>query len=85
MNRSAKIAISLPEDTLEAVEKEREISGESRSSFFNRAVENLLKQEQEVRLVESYVEGYRAMPESAGEIDAVHRSGVSVLAEEPWQ
>ena len=84
MNRSAKIAISLPEDTLEAVEKQRKISGESRSSFFNRAVENLLKQEQEAKLIESYVEGYRAIPESAGEIDAIHRSGVSMLAEETW-
>jgi metal-responsive CopG/Arc/MetJ family transcriptional regulator len=84
MDRSAKIAISLPENTLEAVEKERKISGESRSEFFRRAVEKLLKQEQEAKAVESYVEGYRAIPESAGEIDAVHRSGVSILSEEPW-
>jgi metal-responsive CopG/Arc/MetJ family transcriptional regulator len=84
MGRSAKIAISLPENTLEAVEKERKISGESRSEFFRRAVEKLLKQEQEAKTVESYVEGYRAIPESAGEIDAVHRSGVSILSEEPW-
>jgi len=84
MGRSAKIAISLPENTLEAVEKERKISGESRSEFFRRAVEKLLKQEQEAKTVESDVEGYRAIPESAGEIDTVHRSGVSILSEEPW-
>lgn len=37
MNKSAKVAISLPEHILKAIEKERKTRGESRSEFFRRA------------------------------------------------
>ena len=85
MAKSAKVAISLPEDVLEAVETERKVKGESRSQFFRRAVERLLKQEQESSAVKDYVRGYREVPESAEEVEAVHRVGSAVLAEEPWE
>lgn len=84
MGRSAKVAISLPEHVLKAVEKERKARGESRSEFFRRAAEKLLKQEQESRAVETYIQGYCAMPESSEEVEAIHRAGIAVLAEEPW-
>ena len=84
MAKSAKVAISLPEDVLEAVEAERKAKGESRSQFFRRAIERLLKQEQESSAVEDYVRGYQEVPESAEEVEAVHRLGIAVLAEEPW-
>ena len=38
MSKTTKIAISLPEEVLTAVEREREGSGESRSQIFRRAV-----------------------------------------------
>ena len=47
MAKSAKVAISLPEDVLEAVETERKAKGESRSQFFRQAIERLLKQERD--------------------------------------
>lgn len=84
MHKSTKVAISLPEHVLEAIEKERKARGESRSEFFRRAAEKLLKQEQESKAVETYIRGYSVMPESAEEVEAVHRAGVAVLAEEPW-
>ncbi|MDD4873499.1 MAG: ribbon-helix-helix protein, CopG family [Dehalococcoidales bacterium] len=84
MDKSAKVAISLPENMLEAVEKERKARGESRSEFFRRAIDELLKQEQEAKTIEAYIKGYQDMPESAEEVDAIHRSGIAVLAEEPW-
>jgi len=85
MHRSAKVAISLPEDMLKAVEKERKAHGESRSEFFRRAIERLLKQERESSAVKEYIRGYREVPESAEEIEAAHRIGNAVLAEEPWE
>jgi metal-responsive CopG/Arc/MetJ family transcriptional regulator len=85
MNKSAKVAISLPEHILKAVEKERKTRGESRSEFFRRAAEKLLKQEHESKEVEKYIQGYQAMPESAAEVETIHRAGSAVLAEEPWQ
>ena len=84
MDKSTKVAISLPERVLRAIEKERKARGESRSEFFRRAAEKLLKQEQEFKAIETYIQGYRSLPESAEEVNAVHRLGVAVLAEEPW-
>jgi len=82
MAKSAKVAISLPEDVLEAVETERKAKGESRSQFFRRAIERLLKQERDSS--KDYVRGYQEFPESAEEVEAIHRIGIAVLAEEPW-
>lgn len=82
MAKSAKVAISLPEDVLKAVEMERKTKGESRSQFFRRAVERLLKQERDSS--KDYVRGYQEFPESAEEVEAIHRIGIAVLAEEPW-
>ena len=84
MGKSAKVAISLPEPVLKKVERERKVRGESRSEFFRRAVEELLKREQESQAIETYIRGYRVMPESAEEVEAIHRAGVAVLSREPW-
>ena len=85
MSKIAKVAISLPEDVLKAVEMERQAKGESRSQFFRRAIERLLKHERESSAVKEYVRGYQEMPESTDEVEAVHRVGSAVLAEEPWE
>ena len=85
MDKSTKVAISLPEHVLKAIEKERKARGESRSQFFRRAAEKLLKQEQESKEVERYIRGYRLIPESAEEVEAVHRAGIAALSEEPWR
>ncbi len=84
MGKSMKVAISLPEHVLKAVERERKARGESRSEFFRRAAEKLLKQEQESKAIEKYIQGYCVMPESADEVEAIHRAGTAVLAQEPW-
>jgi metal-responsive CopG/Arc/MetJ family transcriptional regulator len=84
MNRSMKVAISLPEHLLKSIEKERKARGESRSEFFRRAVEKLLKQEQESKAIKQYIQGYCYIPESAEEVEAIHRAGSAVLAQEPW-
>jgi len=83
--KAAKIAISLPEDVLDAVEREREVSGESRSEFFRRAVEGLLRRQREQELSEQYVRAYQMQPDSPEEIEAAKRSAASILAEEPWE
>ena len=63
MDKSTKVAISLPERVLQAIEKERKARGESRSEFFRRAAEKLLKQEHEFKAVEKYIQGYCSLPE----------------------
>ncbi|MDP2720022.1 MAG: ribbon-helix-helix protein, CopG family [Dehalococcoidia bacterium] len=85
MSKVAKVAISLPENILEVIEKERKAKGESRSQFFRRAVEALLRQQREHEAAEQYVRGYKLTPETDDEIQAAHRAAVAVLAEEPWE
>lgn len=84
MKKVAKVAISLPRDVLEIVERERKAKGESRSEFFRRAVEEIQRQQRQRTAVEQYIRGYQQMPEIDEEVQAVHRIGALVLAEETW-
>lgn len=85
MPKASKVAISLPEEVLTAVEREREESGESRSQIFRRAVELLLRQREEKEKSEQYIRAYQEMPETKEEVAAARRAASTILAEEPWQ
>jgi len=85
MPKASKIAISLPEEVLTAVEREREESGESRSQIFRRAVDLLLRQRKEREMSEKYIRAYQQVPETKEEVTAARRSASTILAEEPWQ
>jgi metal-responsive CopG/Arc/MetJ family transcriptional regulator len=85
MGKTAKVAISLPEDILAAVEMERQARGESRSEFFRRAVETRLKQERDSSAIADYMRGYQQYPETTEEVEAAHRAASAALAAEPWQ
>ena len=85
MPKTSKIAISLPEEVLTAVERERKESGETRSRIFCRAVELLLRQRKEREMSEQYIRAYQQMPETREEVAAARRAASAVLAEEPWQ
>ncbi|MBI4289434.1 MAG: ribbon-helix-helix protein, CopG family [Chloroflexi bacterium] len=84
MNKVAKIAISLPKETLDAIEKEREATGESRSELLRRAVEAFLRERRQSEAIERYVRGYREHPETAAEVAAARAMGAAALAEEAW-
>ena len=85
MPKTAKIAISLPEEVLAAVEQARKGSGESRSEFFRRAAEVLLCRLREQELNEQYARAYQQMPETEEEVEAARRAASSILAGEPWE
>ena len=85
MPKTSKIAISLPEEVLTAVERERQESGESRSQIFRRAVELLLRQQKEKEMNEQYIRAYQQLPETKEEVTAARRAASTILAEEPWQ
>ena len=84
MSKTAKIAISLPSEVLDAVERERDQRGESRSQFFRRAVETLLRQQQEQEMSEQYIRAYQQTPETPEEVSAARSAASTILAEEPW-
>jgi len=85
MPKTAKIAISLPEEVLVSVERERRNSGESRSQFFRRAVEALLRRQQEQEMSEQYIRAYQQIPETEEEIEAARHAASDILAKEPWE
>lgn len=85
MPKTAKIAISLPEQVLDIIEDERKESGESRSEFFRHAAELLLRYREEEALARKYVKGYQRKPETQKEIEAARQAAAHVLATEPWQ
>ena len=80
----AKNAISLPGEVLLAVEKERKLSGESRSEFFRRAAKALLKQKQREEQDREYIRAYTEMPETEEELGWLQASSQAVLAAYPW-
>jgi metal-responsive CopG/Arc/MetJ family transcriptional regulator len=81
----AKIAISLPDEVLQAVEQERLARGESRSQFFRRAAEEYLHRRREKEAIEQYIRGYQQYPETAEEIALAESTLAGVLAENPWE
>ena len=83
MVRSAKISISVPGDLLRDVERMRSESRETRSDFFRRAAESLLREDREREAVERYVQGYLANPEFETEV-AWAKVGEAQLAEREW-
>lgn len=85
MPKTAKIAISLPKEVLAAVEQARKDNGESRSEFFRRAAETLLRRQREQEMNELYIRAYQQMPETEEEVEAARRAASNILAEEPWE
>ena len=90
MGKVAKVTISMPAETLEAVEREREARGQTRSEFFVHAVEEYLRRERHRHDVDRYIRGYQEFPESEDEeLKAWVQVGYQCLAEAlrgepPW-
>ena len=66
--RTVKVAISLPKEEFDAVERLRQELGLSRSALIARALRAWLKERSETQQVRRYLEGYRRNPESEKEI-----------------
>ena len=83
----AKIAISLPDEVLEAVEKERQSGRKalSRSEFIKRAVQQYLRTESERSLEEQYIRGYMEHPETAEDTEWLDEAAAEVFANNPWR
>jgi metal-responsive CopG/Arc/MetJ family transcriptional regulator len=85
MPKTSKLAISLPEDMLNAIEKESAESGESRSQVFRRAVGMLLPQKTARLMSDQYIRAYQLVPDTKEEVIAARHSASIILAGEPWQ
>ena len=81
----AKIAISLPDEVYQAVEKERLAKGESRSQFFRHAVEEHLRRAREREDVERYIRGYQLYPETKEEVAMAEATLHYAFDEDSWE
>ena len=80
-----KIAISLPDEIFQAVEKERLAKGESRSQFFRRAVEEHLRRAREREDVKQYIRGYQLYPETKAEVALAEATLHYAFDEDSWE
>ena len=81
----AKIAISVPDEMLQAIETERRVNGETRSEFFRRAVEAYLRRIHEREQDEQYIRGYQQFPETEEDLGGLETLASEALAQEPWE
>jgi metal-responsive CopG/Arc/MetJ family transcriptional regulator len=84
MPKTSKISISLPEEALATIEREKTVSGLSRSEVIRKAVEMWIKSRKDQERGELYTRAYRDMPETRDEIEAARKTAGIVMREESW-
>ena len=77
MNLTAKVAVSIPSATFEALERERKRTGSSRSGVVTQAIEAWLRRRAVEEADRRYVEAYRREPEHVRDLEVIATSVVS--------
>jgi hypothetical protein len=81
----AKVAVTVPEDTLRAVEKRRRVLGMSRSAVVSEALESWLADQAMTAEERRYVVAYLKQPETAEEVRETTAIGATAMAGwAPW-
>lgn len=82
MRRTEKIAISLPREDFEAVERVRKKMGFERSAVIDKAIRFWLNSLEQKEFVQRYIEGYRKKPEDIQELIAMEVAAAEAVEEE---
>jgi metal-responsive CopG/Arc/MetJ family transcriptional regulator len=85
MIKTSKIAISLPQEDLERIEKIRRKMGLQRSVVIDKAIRFWLKHLDEQDMIKQYEAGYMTNPESVKEIEALEKMSAVAAEEEGWK
>jgi metal-responsive CopG/Arc/MetJ family transcriptional regulator len=86
MKKTAKVAVSMPAETLRSLERARRRLGKSRSAVVTEAVTAWLRARELSEADRRYVEGYARHPETAEEVGASEVIAVDVMSTwEPWE
>lgn len=81
----AKVAVTVPEDTLRAVEKRRRVLGMSRSAVVAAALESWLADQAMTAEERRYVVAYLKQPETVAEVrDTTAIAAAAVAGWDPW-
>lgn len=83
MTKTAKVAISLPTETLHAIEVIRKEMGLSRSALIREALEHWLQARETSPEDQRYIQGYLKTPEPADQADAVASAATAHWSE--WE
>ena len=79
---TVKVAVSLPRDQFQLVEKRRRMLRVSRSSAVREALSQWLRVSRGDEAIRRYVEGYQRTPESVADWDAMEREQAEAVAQE---
>ena len=82
--KAAKVAVSLPKETFEQVERLRQELGLARSVAVLEALVLWLHKKKEEKLEARYTKGYQRKPEQAAEVEPFFRAGLSSFNREKW-
>jgi hypothetical protein len=83
--KATKVAVSVPTDLFEAVERARRNAKKTRSAVVQDALRQWLRREAELGLVRDYEAGYLRHPEGRDEIDEATATAVGLLArDDEW-
>lgn len=80
-----KLAITLTEGQVAAIERIRRARRVPRSRVIQEAVSRFLEAEASSSLARAYEAGYRRVPEDAAELDAFATEAAAVLPAEDWE
>ena len=80
----AQIAITLPEETLEIIERELENTGETQSESLTRLIDTFAKQQKEAEMVAQYKRGYELYPETEEEVGLSMALARNAFSDEYW-
>jgi metal-responsive CopG/Arc/MetJ family transcriptional regulator len=84
MDRSVKFAVSLPESEFQSLEEHRKKEGVSRSKLVLEALRLWKENKETKKMVRTYQEGYRRVPEKIQEIAGWEKVSVESLSQEDW-
>ncbi|MBM4405022.1 MAG: hypothetical protein FJ039_02425 [Chloroflexi bacterium] len=85
MNRTEKVAISIPKDLYRWVERQRRAKGQSRSEFFCKALEEALHRDAESAREEQYRTAYLRSKGKGDEVPWAAATAPSAFRDSPWR
>jgi metal-responsive CopG/Arc/MetJ family transcriptional regulator len=81
---ATKVAVSIPDDLYQAIERIRKTSRRSRSAVVQDALRHWLHHQAQTALVREYEAGYRRRPEGRREVKAAEAAAVRLLSSDDW-
>lgn len=85
MIKAAKIAISLPHENYEKIERIRRKLGLARSAIFDKAICLWLDKYEKEEMIRQYEDGYKKFPEDMKEIAVMEQLSADAFEGDDWE